>query len=394
MVVKNFTANDMKDAMNQVRLALGPNALILSSKQERLTWYQRLFRRPRFEIIAGVEDVVRGTASPQQHEPATTREAFEQSMLVPLCREIKALKEQVDSIAKGSAIQAAAVIRQHEDAADTQALHLAELAADAGAGEGVVRRLSARLVSSGVTCQLAEQLATGVAARIGAGAGSEEQLKALAGELSAAIKCSLPLKKRRSGPRIIVLVGPTGVGKTTTVAKLASSVIRNEQSVAMIAADTFRVGAVDQLRTYSKIMGVQMESAGSPTELAAAVNKLAGFDFIFIDTSGRSPRDADRIDEIKALLSVLHEPDIHLCLASTTRDEELTDILARFSTLALSRVIFTKMDEGRQHGGVVNALFGNKLGLAYFTTGQNVPDDIEPASIKKLARMLLEDGRR
>jgi len=201
------------------------------------------------------------------------------------------------------------------------------------------------------------------------------------------------LRMKKNAPRIIALVGPTGVGKTTTTAKLAAMYALNRgNKVALITMDIFRVGAVEQLKTYTKIMGIPLEVASTPKELERAVERHADCDLILIDTAGRSHKDSDKLEEMKGFLETTIQSDIYLCLSATTKDRELEEILNRFSIFPISKVVFTKLDECESVGCIVNLLLKANLKIAYFTTGQRVPEDIEVATSEKLAELILKEG--
>jgi len=204
------------------------------------------------------------------------------------------------------------------------------------------------------------------------------------------IKFAGTLKLRKNSPRIVALVGPTGVGKTTTTAKLAAMYALNRgNKVALITMDIFRVGAVEQLKTYSRIMGIPLEVASTPKELEKAVEKHSACDLIFIDTAGRSHKDKEKLDEMKNFLDNKIPIEVYLCLSATTKDRELEEILKRFSLFQPSKVVFTKIDESESLGNMINLLMKDNLQIAYFTTGQRVPEDIEVATSAKLAELIL-----
>jgi flagellar biosynthesis protein FlhF len=198
---------------------------------------------------------------------------------------------------------------------------------------------------------------------------------------------------KKNGPKIIALVGPTGVGKTTTTAKLAAMYAMHKGAkVALVTTDNFRVGAFEQLKTYSKIMGVPLEIAVTSQELANATETHSDKDLIIIDTAGRSPKDHGRLDELKALLDSGLDIEMHLCLSATTRDKELSDAIANFSILPISSLLFTKLDEAENLGSIVNTHHRSKLPLSYFTNGQMVPEDIVVATPRKLANLVMREN--
>jgi len=227
------------------------------------------------------------------------------------------------------------------------------------------------------------------------GAGIEELRSLMAETLAGLVKCSGSLRIKKNGPRIMAVVGPTGVGKTTTIAKLAAMYALNRKvSVAMVTTDNFRVGAVEQLKTYAKIMDLPLEVAGNSQELAKALAKHADKDLILVDTAGRSPKDSERIDELKGYLECQPGIDIYLCLSATTRAREIDQIIATFGTLPITRLLFTKLDESKSFGCIVDTYLKHKLPLSYFSIGQKVPEDIEVATSRKLASMVVQESPR
>lgn len=193
-------------------------------------------------------------------------------------------------------------------------------------------------------------------------------------------------------PVIIALIGPTGVGKTTTIAKLAANLrLRECRSVGMVTIDTYRIAAVEQLRTYAQIIDVPLHVASSPRQLKAAVESMADRDIILIDTAGRSQRDAVKIRDLRRFFDAVTPDEIHLVLSSTASESVLDETIECFRELAPNRVIFTKLDEAVGFGVILNCLQKAGRGLSYLTTGQDVPDDIEVAENKTLVAKILQE---
>lgn len=194
-----------------------------------------------------------------------------------------------------------------------------------------------------------------------------------------------------SGPKVVALVGPTGVGKTTTIAKLASLwSIREKKRVAIVSSDTYRIGAYAQIKTFADIMKVPCVNVTQLDQLDAVLEKLKDRDLIFIDTYGCSPSDSKRLGELRdAITNSRFEIEPHLVLSATTSSRDLVDITSHFSGLSPKRLIFTKLDETRYYGGIYETVYRSQLGMSYVGIGQNVPDDVGFMSREQLSGLLI-----
>lgn len=214
--------------------------------------------------------------------------------------------------------------------------------------------------------------------------------------LTAALRPMLPLGgpvrvNPADQPTIIGLVGPTGVGKTTTIAKLAANFcLRDNLKVGLITIDTYRIAAVEQLKTYAQIIEVPVEVAMSPAQLADSVRRMRDRDVILIDTAGRSQRDSLKIQELRGFFEKVRPDEVHLVLSSTCTESVLHDTIDRFRGLDIDRVIFTKLDEALGFGVIVNCLSRANAQLSYVTMGQDVPDDIEAPMQDWMASLILD----
>jgi flagellar biosynthesis protein FlhF len=442
MLVKTFQAASMPEALRMIKAELGPDAMILSTKKEKVGGFLGFFSKQVYRVTAAI-DPVRKPAPPQAppiiHREAaprerTAREEMESSMLAPLARELKDLREKVESLtrreeearAEAKPTDEAEASEQQDiginlkniprsDLEEIKKLLLATLAKSQEGGAKDVQwptisdgaapemqsgadllpedsPLARDLAASGVSTDLIRKIVDTLNT-LPLQSGSQSVKGRLGETLGRLIKFAGALKLKKNSPRIIALVGPTGVGKTTTTAKLAAMYALNKgNKVALITMDIFRVGAVEQLKTYSRIMGIPLEVASTPKELEKAVEKHSACDLIFIDTAGRSHKDKEKLDEMKNFLEDKIPMEVFLCLSATTKDRELEEILKRFRIFQISKVVFTKIDECESFGNMVNLLMKDNLQIAYFTTGQRVPEDIEIATPAKLADMIFREG--
>jgi len=195
--------------------------------------------------------------------------------------------------------------------------------------------------------------------------------------------------------RLVALVGPTGVGKTTTIAKLAANYrLKEKRRVGLITVDTYRIAAVEQLRTYADIIDLPMLVVSTPKEMRQASQRLSDLDLVLMDTAGRSPKDELKIQELRSFLNEVGTDEVHLVLSSAAGARTLQQTAERFAAVGTTAMILTKLDEAASLGSILPVLHSSRLPLSYLTNGQNVPDDIETADARRLTQMVLNaDGR-
>ncbi|MGD0584620.1 MAG: flagellar biosynthesis protein FlhF [Oryzomonas sp.] len=440
MLVKTFQAASMAEALRMVKAELGPDAMILSTKKEDTGGILGFFSKSVYRVTAAIDPVPKQAPSPapahgthriRPERERTAKEELESSMFAPLARELKELREKVDALSRREDdVKKSGREEIREDApplglnlknvprGDLEEIKKLLLNTLAKSQEGVVRTvqwpnaseaspteaqsglellpedspLAQELIQSGISPDLIRRILDTLGTLPAEDGGQNLKIR-LGTTFSKLIKFAGTLKMRKNAPRIIALVGPTGVGKTTTTAKLAAMYALNRgNKVALITMDIFRVGAVEQLKTYSRIMGIPLEVASTPKELEKAVEKHSACDLIFIDTAGRSHKDKEKLDEMKNFLDNKIPIEVYLCLSATTKDRELEEIINRFKIFQVSKVVFTKIDESESFGNMVNLLMKDNLQIAYFTTGQRVPEDIEVATSAKLAGMILREA--
>jgi flagellar biosynthesis protein FlhF len=188
----------------------------------------------------------------------------------------------------------------------------------------------------------------------------------------------------------MAFIGPTGVGKTTSIAKLAANfALYENRRVGLITADTYRIAAVEQLKTYAEIMEVPLEVIYTPDEMKRALDLYESFDTILIDTAGTSSRNKMQINELKNLLEAIPLTDTFLVLSATTRNKDLIEVIDNYSIIKTNRILFTKLDETSTYGCLLNVINYTNNALSYITIGQSVPEDIEEADPDRIASLVL-----
>jgi flagellar biosynthesis protein FlhF len=220
-------------------------------------------------------------------------------------------------------------------------------------------------------------------------------LKSIAKKLSEVIAgefpVSGPLRLKKDGPLIVAFVGPTGSGKTTTLAKLsAHCAINKNKKVSIIAADTYRIAAIEQIKIFADIVKVNLEVVFTPEEIPGALEACRNSDIVFVDTAGRSQRNSGHLNELKDMMNALNPDEIHLVLGASTKYSDLKNIVEKFSMVKINRLLFTKIDETIRLGNVLNVVNDFRIPVSYMTFGQSVPDDIEPAHCNRIVENILE----
>ncbi|PKM49859.1 MAG: flagellar biosynthesis protein FlhF [Firmicutes bacterium HGW-Firmicutes-7] len=198
------------------------------------------------------------------------------------------------------------------------------------------------------------------------------------------------IKLTKGKTKTVAFVGPTGVGKTTTIAKIASYFTLNlEKKVALITADTYRIAAVEQLRTYANILNIPIKVVYTPTELKDAIDSFNGVDLILIDTAGRSHKNQEHQNELSKLLNDIEEKELYLVLSLSTKYKDLIKITDAYNDISEYKLIFTKLDETSSYGNILNVKLKTNAMLSYITFGQNVPDDISEVNVHEIAKKIL-----
>ncbi len=362
--IRKYQAKTISEALAMVRADLGRDAVIVQTRKVNKR-VLGVWGREMVEVWASdnpeLESIRRPQVSTPQRVVGSPPPDEQPSRIAQLENEIQNLKAMLAQLAQ----QGVAVVPNTVSPAPATPNRWLSLLREAEVEEAIARELLQSVPEESM---------------------SESALQSL---IADRLTVSGAITIEKGQPKVVMLVGPTGVGKTTTIAKLAAQyALLQKHRVGLITIDTYRIAAVEQLRTYSQIIDVPIRVVYSAPELPAAVREFAGMDIIFVDTAGRSQRNTMQIGELKACVERLKECEVHLVLSATTKTRDLYDVVQRFSVMPLHRVIWTKLDESTTFGNILNVAVKHPLPISYLTTGQRVPEDVEVAEANKLASLI------
>jgi len=389
MQVKRYHAENMKQAMDAAIRELGSDAVMLSSNKVRRKGLKNLFRKPILEVQFA-------------YDPADT----------PASRRMNAafMSAQEDDTYLGGSQdkgwghkKASAVSSEQFEQLDKRMNSFESMLTDFLDKFTYVKRditydypeeiqnLLGKLIDE----QVREELAHSMAKQ------AEQMLKQQPGINAAEVIEHLMLEQfGRSEPilhkkftqKVILVLGPTGVGKTTTIVKLAADFsVKQKKNVGIINTDTYRIGAQEQLQTYADILGIPIQVVYHAHELDSAMESMSDRDIIFVDTAGKRPGDEQHKEDLLEIVRILQPEDILLCLAATTSFSSMKEMVDTYSFVGDYRVMITKLDETKYRGSILNISWYTQKPLAYVTTGQDVPDDIEIADVEAIVRQIVRE---
>lgn len=396
MKIRRFVADSFQEAMNQAKVEMGRDAIILHSRKFKQGGFLGLFARQVFEITVAVDEDARTTLDrPVRELEPEPIPAAKKSREVPA--EILSMPEEEyypeqDSSPEENVMDELRSVKEMVEDIKQKVEDGTKQKARSRAGQILYKTL----ISNQVDEKLAVKIVKTVEERM-----EDERRRdiSVAKELGIQVIMdmlkkpkAIEVKGRRA--RIVALIGPTGVGKTTTIAKLAANFsLLDKKKVGLITLDTYRIAAVEQLKTYAEIIGVPLEVVFNPEDLKAAIKSFAARDIVFIDTAGRSPRNETQMEELSRFLEVSEPDEIILVLSATTRTEELIEAYRKFNVTKIDKIVFTKLDETTSYGQILSTVYKTRSHISYITNGQNVPDDIELPDELLLAKLILGDGR-
>lgn len=348
MQIKKYRGKTISEALTGVKNVLGPDAMIISTKQLRdRDGYHG------FEVAAALpRDDISSTPS---------------SPYMEIKSELMSIKEMIYLLNRSGTLEETLMLNP------------------------VILRLYAKLIKNGVYDHYARMLLEGAGA---VGSDSSYDMNSIKEKVIKEIMKVIRIKdlfSPRNGNQIrAAFIGTTGVGKTTTIAKLAAQLmLHSRKTVGLISIDHYRIGAMEQLKTYASILGIPCFPAFTKKDFLFALGRMEKRDVVLIDTAGQSHYDQPRVAELKSMMADDPLISSHLLMSVSTSDSEMSKAAENFSPLKFQSYIFTKVDEAESYGSILNQVMNLPLPISYITTGQNVPEDIERANKKNMLRLLL-----
>lgn len=348
MQVKKYRAKTIKEAIAKVKNILGTDAMILSTKKIMSSNGEDVFE---ITATAGAGDIPYGSSD----------------ALGKVRQELMSIKEMLCLL-------------------NNSGVFLENLISHPG-----LLTLYSKLIKNGVNERYIRYFIekSGVFSGRIADDGNNIKKRAL-NEIMRVISVNDPFSLSKNNQTISAFIGTTGVGKTTTIAKLAAMLIfEKKKKVGLISIDAYRIGAMEQLKTYANILGVPCFQAFKKNDLLFALRRMEAKDVILIDTAGQSQYDLSRIEELKKLIPSDLYINVHLLLSISTTASEMNKTALNFSPLKYQSYIFTKKDEARTCGSILNQIMEHQLPISYITTGQSVPEDIELANKEKILNLVV-----
>ncbi len=391
MRVKRYVADSIQEAVAKVKHDLGRNAIILHTKQFKEGGFLGLFSQRRFEVIAAIDENSTKEAHSKTMDQKTDNSIISKRVATgqkPFIDQSLVRKETAAQVEPSLQSIKAEITTLKELILRNSSGQDEPIQGNPATINAIKKQLAALDLDEAVINELISKIPFNLLSQSEV---SEKMILALCSQhLINSIKFDPAIHSEHAqSQQIIALVGPTGVGKTTTIAKLAANYsIYFGKKVGLITVDTFRIAAVNHLKTYGEIINLPVEVVYAPEELDSALRNLSQCDLVLLDTAGSSPYNRRMMDDLRRFLAYPGIDFKMLVISATTRYRDMENIIESFGATSFTHLIFTKLDETAAIGPVLSLAWKCKLPLSFVTTGQNVPEDIEQANPSRLVSLL------
>lgn len=399
MIIKKYEAETETDAITKAKDDLGSNAVVMNIKTTKPKGFLKFLRKPVVEVTAAIDE----STDRAERRPAAPVMPVSPAPAKDKESDVSAIEKKLNSLQELLEAQVNSISATPAKEQDTPTAKESEMPAQVSdrqsAKDAEPSRLNAcmqliyrQLLNNEVDEKYINDLTGELSASIRKEAQVDQILAAVYQKIVLKLGTPETITVTPGKTKYVFFVGPTGVGKTTTIAKIASDLKLNQGAdVALLTADTYRIAAVEQLRTYANILGIPLSIVYSASEISDMKAELDKHDVVLIDTAGRSDKNKDQINDLKMMLKTI--PDDHketyLVLSATTKYRDLIRTANVYSDLTSIRLIFTKLDETGTIGNIYNIRLLTGAPLSYTTFGQNVPDDFKKADTQEIAKQLL-----
>lgn len=398
MLIKKFQGASEQEALQLAKQELGKDVIITHIKKINPKGIYRLFKKPVVEITAAVDEdnfyekknAVRAIGAEAIRQEQQKKSSFD--VRIAQDESHSSIEQKLDSLQTMIEKQ----LKEQSQSNNTSTDKTETAQEEQSAAMICVQMIYNQLIANEVEEIYANKIIGEIEQSIKPDASVDNILSTIYQKLVLKLGQTKTLEYEEGKTKFIFFIGPTGVGKTTTIAKLASSLkLTKKAKVALFTADTYRIAAVDQLRSYATILNIPLRVIYSETEMQDAMEDFKDYDIVLIDTAGRSHKNREQRDDIEKLIYSVPEEqrEIYLVLSATTKYRDLVKITETYSEISKYNLIFTKLDETGCIGNILNVKMMTGAPLTYSTFGQNVPDDISKINPQTIAKQLLGGGR-
>ena len=404
MVIKKFQAKTEDEAIMQAKKELGENVVVMNVRMIKPKGLFKWFRSPIVEVMVAKEEETEAAHAKEQTEKMQTENLKDVIASIDKLRQLD--EDGGESSAKKTPPAEEAVLeerlesiqnlleeklKKREDEKDVQEPEVEKKNTEM---TEFIRLLYNTMIENEVHEKYANQMIDEIEQNFGEKMQVEHVLSHIYQKMVLKFgKVERITPAQKKGPKVVFFLGPTGVGKTTTLAKIASQFsVSSSKKIALFTADTYRISATDQLKTYANILGVPFHIIYSVDEMRTYLESYREYDYVLIDTAGHSPNNEERRKDMNEFIHAFGdevETEVYLVLSATTKYRDLMNIADTYTAITDYKMIFTKLDETTVYGNLLNLKIHTGAPLSYVTNGQNVPDDIELFQPQEAVRKIL-----